>query len=201
MVMRLLRKKAAPDTYLTQPIGTERFNLVNCNRREAIKITLPWRQDHDVMHNLMMRETEYSLTQWTKFVGNPDGNTLFYHAIVSKELRGTIGTHRIKLNASGTASMAIVIHARDWWGKDVFDEVRTGVLDHFSCSDRVTRFYGRVLSRNFSSIYNYTKLGFRLIGYDRSAWLSPFTQEYCDTMHYEMLKEDWIERRKAGVEE
>ena len=91
--------------------------------------------------------------------------------------------------------MAIVIHARDWWGKDVFEEVRTAILDHFSGSDKVERFFGRVLSRNFSSIYNYNKLGFRLIGYDRSAWLSPLTSEHCDTMHYEMLKRDWLVRK------
>ena len=200
MVMNLLSKRLPPDPYLTKSIETERFQLVNCNRKEAIKVTLPWREDKDVTHNLMMGRESYSQLEWVKMVGKPNGNSLFYHAIVSKEARGTIGTHRVKLDRSGTVNMAIVIHARNWWGKDVFEEVRTGILNHFSGSDKVERFYGRVLSRNFSSIYNYTKLGFRLIGYDQSAWRSPVTAELCDTMHYEMLKTDWIERQAKAAE-
>ena len=201
MVLNLFKKKVAPDPYLTRPIQTERFNLVHCNRREAIKITLPWREDKEVLHNLMMRKAGYGQVAWVKAIGKPNGHTLFYHAIVSKELRGTIGAHRVTLNKSGTASMAIVIHARDWWGKDVFREVRTAMMDHFAGSDRVNRFYGRVLSRNFSSIYNYSKLGFRHSGYDRQAWHSPVTDELCDTMHYEMLKEDWLQLRNLSVKQ
>ncbi|MEL6685923.1 MAG: GNAT family protein, partial [Pseudomonadota bacterium] len=178
---------------------TDRFHLVNCNRKEAIKVTAPWRQDPEVLHNLMMAKTSYSAMQWIKTIKKPDGNSRFVHAIVSKEINGTIGAHRLTINKSGTVSLAIVIHARSWWGKDVFDEVRTGILDHFSQSDRVVRFYGRVLSRNVSSIYNYNKLGFRMIGYDRKAWLSPHTDEWHDTVHFEMLAEDWETKRQKQV--
>jgi RimJ/RimL family protein N-acetyltransferase len=201
MALKFPGKRSPADPYLIKPIKTARFNLVNCNFNEAVKVTLPWRQDKEVLHNLMMRKDGYTRLEWIKAMGRPDGNTLFYHAIVSKEARGTIGTHRVKLNRHGTASMAIVIHARSWWGKDVFEEVRTGILDHFSASEKVERFYGRVLSRNFSSIYNYTKLGFRLIGYDKSAWRSPVTKEFCDTMHYEMLVDDWIARQAIGAKD
>ncbi|MEO1637679.1 MAG: GNAT family protein [Pseudomonadota bacterium] len=198
MVLGIGKKRPPPDPYLIKPIKTERFHLVNCNRSEAIKVTLPWRVDPEVLHNLMMGKPSYSKYAWARNVGKPDGATLFYHGIVDRHAGGTIGTHRLNLDRSGNASMAIVVHARHFWGKDVFDEVRTAILDHFSRSEKVNRFYGRVLSRNFSSIYNYTKLGFRLIGHDRQAWLSPITDEYCDTMHYEMLAKDW--RDKRGLE-
>jgi len=198
MVLMFRQKKPPPDPYLMQPITTDRFVLINCNRKDAIKVTLPWRTDPDVLLNLMMSKEAYSHTEWVKVVGKPNGATLFYHAIVDKAANGTIGTHRVTIDKSGTASMAIVVHARSWWGKDVFEEVRTGILDHFSRSERVNRFYGRVLSRNFSSIYNYTKLGFRLIGHDTAAWKSPVTGAHHDTMHYEMLAADW--RAKRGLE-
>lgn len=191
-------RRPQPDPYLTKPIETERFQLVNCNQREAIKVTMPWRTDTEVLHNLMMDKPSYSQLAWAKQVGRPDGNKLFYHAIVSKELRGTIGTHRLKLDRSGTANLAIVIHMRKWWGKGVFEEVRSAILDHFSGSENVERFFGRVLSRNFSSVYNYNKLGFRTIGYEQSAWRSPFDEELHDIVQFEMLKSDWLARKKAA---
>lgn len=200
MVLSFRRRKAPPDPYLCEPIKTDRFNLVNCTRQEAIKITSPWRSDKEILHNLMMPKADYSATEWVKAVGRPNGRTRFFHAIVARDIKGTIGAHRLTINTSGTASLAIVLHARSWWGKDVFEEVRAGVMDHFSASDRVVRFHGRVLSRNISSIYNYNKMGFRLIGYDRKGWYSPVANEHCDTLHYEMLTEDWQAKRKEQVE-
>ncbi|MFO8125169.1 GNAT family N-acetyltransferase [Yoonia sp.] len=203
MVLSILRRKQPPDPYLCKPIITDRFNIVNCTRKEAIKVTSPWRKDTEILHNLMMRQADYSVVEWVRVVGKPDGHARFFHAIVSKELKGTIGVHRTTIDGSGTASLAIVIHARSWWGKGVFEEVRTGILDHFSASDRVVRFAGQVLSRNVSSIYNYNKMGFRMTGYDRMAWLSPVTGEHCDTVHYEMLAQDWRDKRaeQAGSNE
>ncbi|PXW71025.1 RimJ/RimL family protein N-acetyltransferase [Loktanella sp. PT4BL] len=197
MVLKLMRRKEPPDPYLCKPIITDRFNLVNCTRQQAIKSTAPWRTDSEILHNLMMPKAAYTDFQWVKVIGRPDGHSRFFHAIVAKEIKGTIGTHRVTIDRSGNASLALVIHARSWWGKDVFEEVRTGIMDHFSASDRVVRFQGRVLSRNFSSIYNYNKMGFRMIGYDRKAWLSPVTDEHCDTIYYEMLAEDWQKKRNG----
>ncbi|PJI92582.1 RimJ/RimL family protein N-acetyltransferase [Yoonia maricola] len=192
-------RRKPPDPYLCKPIITERFNLVNCTRSEAVKVTAPWRNDPEILQNLMTSRTEYSVFRWAKLMGRANGYSRFTHAIVAKDIKGTIGVHKLSLNKSGTASLTIVIHARSWWGKDVFEEVRTAILDHFSQSDRVVRFYGRVLSRNVSSIYNYNKMGFRMIGYDRKAWLSPGTGEHHDSVHYEMLAEDWIKKRGKEV--
>lgn len=203
MVLNILGRKRSSDPQLCKPIVTPRFNIVNCNRKEAIKVTAPWRNDPEILHNMMMPQAAYSAVQWVGVVGKPDGHSRFFHAIVSKELKGTIGVHRTTIDDSGTATVAIVIHARSWWGKGVFEEVRRGILDHFTASDRVVRFAGRVLSRNVSSIYNYNKLGFRMTGYDRMAWLSPVTGEHCDTVHYEMLAQDWrkIRAEQAGADE
>ena len=185
------KKKKPPDPYLTQVINTERFRLVNCNRLQAIQITMPWHNDPEILGNLMYSKAKYSRREWARKIGKPDGNKRFYHAIIAKDIKGTIGTHRLILDKSGTVRLAIVIHAKEWWGKDVFAEVRTAIMDHFSQSPRVVRFHGQVLTRNIRSIYNYQKLGFRVIGYDRKVWKSPITDEYEDTMHFEYLAEDW----------
>ena len=82
----------------------------------------------------------------------------------------------------------------------MFEEVRAGLMDHFSQSSRVVRFSGHVLARNFSSVYNYKKLGFRFVGYDQKAWRSPLTEELHDTMHFEYLAEDWRADHKLELQ-
>ena len=188
---------AAKDAYLTRAVITERFNLVNCSQIDALKVTMPWRDNPDILHNLMYAKTAYSSFAWARHIGRMDGRTRFVHAIVAREIRGTIGAHRIVIDDSGTASMSIVVHTKAWRGQGVFAEARAGLLDHFSQSPRVTRFFGRVLARNVSSIYNYTKLGFRVIGHDTKSWKSPLTGEHHDTVHFEYLAEDW--RKKRGL--
>jgi len=60
MALSFLSKRSPADPYLVKPIKTARFSLVNCNVRQAVKVTLPWRQDKEVLHNLMMRKDGYS---------------------------------------------------------------------------------------------------------------------------------------------
>lgn len=198
MVLGLFGRNTA-DPYLSQPLTTERFDLVPCNWRQAYRLTLPWSQDPETLHALMFRKTSYTRLQWARQLEYPDGREIFYHAIVARDGQETVGGHRIRLTRSGTATMAIALSNRDWWGKGVFEEVRYALIDHFSRSPRVVRFSGRVISRNFSSLYNYRKLGFRLIGYDRKAWRSPLTGELVDTLFFEYLAEDWRAHRKLEV--
>ncbi len=198
MVLRVARR-AKHDAYLTQTVHTDRFDLVNSTWREAIGLTLPWASDPETLHMLMYAKSHYSRLEWISRLARPDGRSLFYHAIVTRDGKETIGAHRIRLDRSGSASMGIALTNKDWWGKGVFEEVRMALMDHFSQSPRVVRFSGRVLARNFSSVYNYKKLGFRLIGHDRNAWLSPWTGELNDTMFFEYLAEDWRAKRQLDL--
>ena len=194
-----LSNKPDPDPHLIKPVRTERFDLVNCNRKEAVKVTLPWASNPEIMHNLMYEQPHFSQIKWASKVGKPDGRRLFYHAIVAREVKGTIGAHRIRLDRSGTAIMSIAVTAKSWWGKGVFEEVRIALMDHFSQSPLVERFFSRVLATNVSSIYNYKKIGFRLIGYDQRSWRAPSTDDVLDTMHFEYLAEDWRKTRQLEL--
>jgi RimJ/RimL family protein N-acetyltransferase len=192
-------KKVEPNPYLTKTVRTERFDVINCNADEALNLTLPWANDPETLHNLMYDKASYSRTDWAKKNGKPNGRNLFFHAIISRETGETVGAHRVYLDGSGTAAMAIVLTAKSWWGKGVFEEVRTSMMDHFSQSPHVIRFFGRVITRNASSVYNYKKIGFRLIGYDLKSWWSPVTGEYVDTLFFEYLAEDWRAKRQLEV--
>ncbi len=189
----------APIPYLVKTVRTERFDLTNCNADEALDLTFPWASNPEALHNLMYDKASYSRAEWAKKNGQPNGRNLFFHAIVERDTQKTIGAHRVYLDGSGTATMAIVLNEKSWWGKGVFEEVRAAVMDHFSQSPHVVRFFGRVVTRNVSSIYNYKKLGFRLIGYDQKSWKSPVTGEHVDTMFFEYLAEDWRKKRQLEV--
>ncbi|MEP5728522.1 MAG: GNAT family protein [Sulfitobacter sp.] len=188
------RKKGDP--YLTKTVKTERFDLVISNWRETGKITRPWSEDPDVLHSLMYTRMQFSRLRWALSFRIPNGRNLFYHAIVARDENKVIGLHQIKLNRSGTAILSIGLTDKAWWGKGAFEEARAGLMDHFSQSPKVMRFYGRALSRNFSSVYNYKKLGFRLIGHETKVWLSPTTGEHMDCMQFEYLAEDWRAHRQ-----
>lgn len=192
-------KKSEPNEYLTRTVRTERFEVINCNADDALELTLPWARNPETLHNLMYDKASYSRTEWAKKNGKPNGRNLFFHAIISRETGETVGAHRVYLDESGTATMAIVLTEKSMWGKDVFEEVRTAMIDHFSQSPLVVRFFGRVITRNVSSVYNYKKMGFRLIGYDLKSWWSPVTGDYVDTMFFEYLAEDWRAKRQLKV--
>lgn len=192
-------KPRRQDPYLNQILHTERLDLVPCNWRDTCRITLPWSTDPELLHRLMYPRASYKKWQWYLTTAMPNGRTLFFHAVVEQESGEIIGGHRLQINRSGTVTMGIALTNKDWWGKDVFEEVRVKLMDHFSRSPRVIRFSGQCLSRNFSSVYNYNKLGFRMVGYETKLWRSPMTGEHMDAISFEYLAEDWRAKRALEV--
>lgn len=186
--MRFLRKKAV-DSYLNKSLETERFGLKICDKKLAFRLSLFWKDNPDVLLNMMIPVKKYSQIHWYKIFSLPDPNKRFYHAIIDKQTKRAIGLHKSSLNQNGTVSISIVIQDKDWWGKDVYFETRSKIIEHFSKSDRVVRFYGRCLDRNFPSIYNYKKLGFHVIGFDNKAILDLGSGEHYGTCHFELLAE------------
>lgn len=190
--MSILKKKKV-DTYLNQPLETDRFRLGICGKKRAFELSLCWKDDPDILMNMMIPVQNYSQVGWYNAFAMPDPNTLFYHAIIDKDSGTIIGMHKCSLNHNGTVSVAIVVHEKGWWGKDVYFETRSKILHHFAKSDRVVRFEGRCLDRNFPSIFNYKKLGFRLIGYDRKSILDQRSGAYSGTCRFEMLADEIME--------
>lgn len=179
---------------LLRPIRTDRFDLVNCNWAEAFKVTDNWRRNVDIMKNMMVTRKSFSTWQWVKY-SRVDYKKRFIHAIVDREAKTTVGAHRLQIDRNGSAYLAIVIHAERWHGKGAFEEARAGILDRFSGYDEIVRFSGTVLARNLPSIYNYQKLGFRLIGTAHKSYLNPFSGANDDVIMFEMLTEHWRARR------
>ena len=160
MRIRNLFKKKKTDTFLSKSLQTDRFNLVICDKKLAFRLSMHWKDDPEILLNMMIPIKVYSQVSWYKSFSMPDQYNRFYHAIVDKESNKVIGLHKSQINSHGTVSLSVVVHDKDWWGKDVYFEAREAIIEHFSKSERIVRFYGRCMDRNFASIYNYKKLGF-----------------------------------------
>lgn len=187
------------DLFLDQPISTERFDLVSGNWLQAVKVTRPIARDPEVLQALAYPRSSYSLLRWCLQQPIPNGRTHFLHPIKPQGSDTAIGFHMLRIDRSGTATLGIALTDKAWWGQGVFEEVRVGLMDHFSRSPRVVRFAGASLARNFASVYNYKKLGFRLVGHEVKAWRSPLTDELLDLLLFEYLAEDWRRARKLEL--
>ena len=184
--MRFFKKKTV-DTFLNSSLETERFRLIICDKKRAFQLSLFWKDDPEILLNMMIPVKKYTQVRWYKDFTMPDHYKVFYHAIVDKQTNKAIGLHKSSFDRNGTVGISIVVHDKNWWGKDVYFETRAKIIEHFSKSERVIRFYGRCLDRNFSSIYNYKKLGFRIIGYDHKAVLDSRSGQHNGTCHFELL--------------
>ncbi len=185
-----MRKK--PDQFLSQPLASERFELIPLDFKGAYNATWLWTANQQDLLYTTFNSSPRTKWQWFREMDRPDGRTTFYHAIRPKSGKGVIGTHRIVLNSKGTAKLACVVHARKWWGKDVFFEARSAIMDHFFQSDRIERMQGNVHVENQASIYNYMKLGFRCVGEFRKGSRDKHTGNYFNVLAFEMLKVDWM---------
>ena len=194
MVLKIFKRKPR-DPYLSQTISTERFDLSLCSWPEAVQLTLPWANDPETLHAFRYSSTSYSRLLWALRMPIPNGRNFFVHAVREKSGNKVVGMHLMRLTPSGSLSLMMGLTDKSWEGKGVFEEVRSALFDHFSRSPKVVRFAGRVLARNTSSVYIYQKLGFRFVGYEKMTWRSPLTGELMDLFFFELLAEDWRDKR------
>lgn len=74
-------------------------------------------------------------------------------------------------------------------------EVRPCVIDHILTHSDMERFQTHVWGRNFQSIFNNRKLGFRHVVTEHRIHLNKVTNEVFDQLTFEMFREEWVERK------
>lgn len=177
---------------LAQDLETERFYLKSLGRIEAMRLTLPWRTDPEILLNI--RRSSRPMSAWEWFRSGPIPNNIyrFVWAIIPKETGKPIGVHTVGVGGGyRTASMLVVVGDRDWWGKGVVVEIRPRIINHVFDNSDVERFKGSVNGRNIPSIFNYKRLGFANAGTWHRQHRDPVTGEYIDVVQFELLKENW----------
>jgi len=179
------------DLELNAEFSSERFRMVPCSFVDAFQISYLWNANPEILRNITFDSRPRSKVQWYRQFTRPDGHKNFVHGIVPKSGKGAIGLHIVALNDSGVATPSIALHAKSWWGKGVFAEVRRAAMDHFFTSDRVNKFTSMVSGRNMASIFNYRALGLNPTGTLRQHRRDPADDTYHDIIIFEVLKEDW----------
>lgn len=185
--------------HLARDLETERFHLKSLGRWDAMRLTLPWRNDTEILLNIKRSSKPLSVWEWFRSGPIPNNVYPFVWAITPKDGGELIGVHTVAVGGGyRTASMLVVVHDRDWWGKGVVMEVRPRLINHVFDNSDVERFKGSVNGRNIPSIFNYKRLGFADAGTWHRQHRDPVTREYIDVVQFELLKENWEKGSHAG---
>ena len=183
---------------LNRELETERFRLIPLNRWQVFRISYPWTKDAELMRNATHSAAPRSPLRWYREMPRPDRRKRFAFAIVPKDQDRPIGIHSLRLGGYRSATFFVVIQDRNWWGKDVVYEVHCKLIDHFIAHGSIERFWAPIAARNFSSAFNYQKLGFQHVGTLHRSKSDPVTGEVFDILMFELMSDDWERRNKEA---
>jgi len=176
---------------LSRAIETERLLLKPIGKIRALRYELAINNDTELRAQLTHRIKRKTWLQCYRKGQMPNGRSRFTHEIVVKENGRAVGIHKIQLMHYRSAVLAVVILDRNWWGKAVPLEARKAILSYFARHAGVERFTGYVEARNFASILNYQKLGFKHSGTMHRANFDETGDRLVDYLYFELLKDDF----------
>ena len=182
---------------LLDPFSTERFRIEALGRWRTFQQSYAWTKDPELIRSYSGSGAPRTRWQWYKEMLRPNERTKFVHAIRPLQCDAPIGLHLIEFRPYRTAYFGVVIHDRAWWGKGAVEEVRRGLIDRVLEHAPVDRFCAHVHARNFASVFNYRKLGFRHVGTLHRAKADPESGEIHDTLIFELFREEWLARKEA----
>lgn len=182
------------DPHFADRLMTERFELRPLTLWQAWALgRREWLNDPEVAGAVTGGELRGSQWRLLRLMTRPNGRTKFIYGIFLRDQPDgpPIGVESFRIYQYRSASLAVVIHNRDWWGKGVVYEVRRAIISHLFESPRVERIQGAVEARNFASIFNYQRLGFSQVGTLQQCTWSKLHEEPTDMLTFEMMQEDW----------
>lgn len=178
-------------------LETERFRLVSLTRGQATRASHPWSGDTEVMAGFNERAGKVKRRRWRRRYRRFDDVHNICFGIWPKEGGGMIGIHSINMPESrDNASLMVMIGDHAWWGKKVVEEVRGFLVDWLFRTTPVHRVSGMTHSRNFSSIFNYKRLGFTYEGALRELYPG-IAGGRVDMILFSLLRPEWEALRKA----
>lgn len=176
---------------MRRPIESKRFRLLPLSRWQAFRLTYGWTKDSAFMSSYCGSGEHRSHWKWYREMIRPNNRTKFAHAIVPRGETKPIGVHFAAMRGYRSCMLAVGIHDRNWWGKEVVQETRSRIIDHIFEHTDVERLYAHVTARNFPSIFNYRKLGFTQVGTLHRCRLDKATGEVRDELIFEMFRDQW----------
>ncbi len=186
------------DPHFDQVLQTDRFELRPLTLWRTWRLGVAkWLDDPELANAITAAPLRGSQWRLYRLMSKPNGRTRFTYGIFPRGSDQPIGVESVQLRNYRTASLAVLIHDREWWGKGVVSEVCGRVIDHLFDSPRVGRIQGQVEGRNFASIFNYRNLGFAHVGTLHQCTWNTAEDVPADQLMFEMMEDDWRNRSEA----
>jgi RimJ/RimL family protein N-acetyltransferase len=192
-----MTSQSTKNRQLLQHIATERFDLVALGRWEAARQYFIVEQDPEVLGLFALRKQPRSFLKVLMNVKGTKFPKRVHHKIIARSTGKPIGLHTIQNLKHNSATMAVVIYDKAWWGKDAAIEVRKAIIIAYKEANGVTQFCSDVHSRNFASILNYKKLGFENTGVRYSSAYDELRNEPADYFSFSLRGEQLAEKLKV----
>lgn len=177
-------------------LSTERFVLRPIEPIGFARRTLHWTKDRQAFADLEWPTDGWTTWRWWRHLRKTVRRNHMCHGIWPKDATEPVGLHLVVYHPlSGSIAFRVLIADLAWRGKAAVTEVRAAVLD--DCFERlgVHRATGWVNARNFASLYNYQRLGFRREATFRESTVL-LDGSYVDQFGFGMLRSEWLDRRE-----
>jgi RimJ/RimL family protein N-acetyltransferase len=152
------------------------------------------------MNPLALPAGNWTLRRWWSRLRRYRRKKMIALVIWTREGREAIGYQFATITGTNGAVIGVAIGDRKWWGRDVVLETRRAFIDYLFDDLGVNRISGAPSVRNFSSVYNYQRLGFVLEGTFRK-YMSDGQGGLTDCFAYGLLREEWDVQRNARAKE
>ena len=107
-----------------------------------------------------------------------------------------IGVVNFYSERDATSGLGYIID-KGWWGEGYVAEAVSTAVDHGFGRLKLHRIWLEIDPRNGASVRVAEKTGFVFEGHFRKSFF--LSGEYCDSVFYAMLREDWLKRRESSA--
>jgi len=177
-------------------LKTKRFALRSLKPADASERWIRWLKDPEVMGPLNAPIQQADPQQLRAHIASADNNNRYLIGIFDLATEVQIGFFMVDVDLMHhRANFNVVIGEKDWWGKDVVNEVRAALLDEFFQNRGIEKATGMPLARNFAAIFNYKAQGWRHEGTLRGHCRSVADGTRLDQVQFGISKAEWLHRR------
>jgi ribosomal-protein-alanine N-acetyltransferase len=149
-------------------IETERFLIRSMTERDATGILRAWIANPELMGALNMPARNLGAGEIARFIAGFDDKTRHLVGIFVRQTQGLIGLVLMDVNAQhALVKFSGFIGDRNWRGKEVFEEVGTGLFDELFKLRGLEKATAQVWEKNYAALVPLRRLGFKIEGYLR----------------------------------
>jgi RimJ/RimL family protein N-acetyltransferase len=173
-------------------LETERFRLRSLTPADATITYVRWWNDPEVQEGLNFGARGWDKERAIKHISQFNNDTSFHLGIFCKDTGRMIGFFAaFPQPRSKVAKTNIVIGEKDYWGKNVVQEVRARMLTFLFETLGMEKVKGEIQGRNYPSIFNYKAMGFTCEGVLRNDIPRFDGKGRTDVFIFGLLREEW----------